>query len=133
MMTFVSTPIGDIDMKKKLIKPSEVFKDRLRTARETLREMTQADLARAIGLPPSSIAHFESGARKPSFDNLRKLANALNVTTDYLVGRANDPNVAESADPLYRDVVNLTGQNRRTAADFLRFLAEQDRKQRGGD
>ena len=120
-------------MKKNLAKPSEVFKDRLRTARETLREMTQADLARAIGLPASSIAHFESGARKPSFDNLRKLANALNVTTDYLVGRADDPNVAESADPLYRDVVNLTGRNRRTATDFLRFLAEQDRKQREGD
>ena len=92
--------------------------------------MTQADLARAIGLPPSSIAHFESGARKPSFDNLRKLANALNVTTDYLVGRADDPNVAASADPLYRGVANLTGQNRRTAEDFLRFLAEQDRRQR---
>ena len=120
-------------MKKNSAKPSEVFKDRLRSARETLGQMTQADLARAIGLPPSSIAHFESGARKPSFDNLRKLANALNVTTDYLVGRADDPNVAESGDPLYRDVVNLTGRNRRTATDFLRFLAEQDRKQREGD
>ena len=122
-------------MKKKnnSAKPSEVFKDRLRAARENLRQMTQVDLARAIDLPPSSIAHFESGARKPSFDNLRKLANALNVTTDYLVGRAADPNIAESADPLYRGVANLTDQNRRTAEDFLRFLAEQDRKQREGD
>ena len=119
--------------KKNLAKPSEVFKDRLRAARETLRQMTQVDLARAIDLPPSSIAHFESGARKPSFDNLRKLANALNVTTDYLVGRADDPNVAASADPLYRNVASLTDQNRRTAEDFLRFLTEQDRKQREGD
>ncbi len=95
--------------------------------------MTQVDLARAIGLPPSSIAHFESGNRKPSFDNLRKLANALNVTTDYLVGRADDPSIAAAADPLYRDVANLTDQNRRTAENFLRFLAEQDRRQGEGD
>lgn len=115
-------------MKKKSAKPSEVFKDRLRVARENLRQMTQAELARAIGLPPSSIAHFESGARKPSFDNLRKLANALNVTTDYLVGQAAEPHIAASADPLYRDVANLTGQNRKTAEDFLRFLAQQDQK-----
>ena len=119
--------------KKNSATPSEVFKDRLRAARENLRRMSQADLARAIDLPPSSIAHFESGKRKPSFDNLRKLANALNVTTDYLIGRADEPNVAASADPLYRDVANLTGQNRKTAEDFLRFLAEQDRRQRTGD
>ena len=115
---------------KRVAKPSEVFKDRLRTAREDLRQMTQVDLARTIGLPPSSIAHFEGGNRKPSFENLRKLANALNVTTDFLVGRADDPNVVASADPLYRDVANLTNRNRQTAAEFLRFLAEQDRKQR---
>ena len=121
-------------MKRKIsAKPSEIFKDRLRAARENLRQMTQVDLARAIGLPPSSIAHFESGNRKPSFDNLRKLANALNVTTDYLVGRANDPNTTASADPLYRDVANFTAQNRRTAEVFLRFLAEEDRMQRKGD
>ena len=121
-------------MKRKIsVQPSEVFKDRLRSARENLRQMTQVDLARAIGLPPSSIAHFESGNRKPSFDNLRKLANALNVTTDYLVGRADDPSIAASADPLYRDVANLTDQNRRTAENFLRFLAEQDRRQGEGD
>ena len=112
--------------------PSEVFKDRLRAAREKLRQMTQVELARAIGLPPSSIAHFESGNRKPSFDNLRKIANALNVTTDYLVGRADDPNTTASADPIYRHVANLTDQNRQTAEDFLRFLAEQDRRQREG-
>lgn len=115
-------------MKKNIAKPSEVFKDRLRTARTHLRQMTQADLARKIGLPPSSIAHFESGTRKPSFDNLRKLANALEVTTDYLIGRTNEPHIAASADPIYRNVAKLTGQNRKTAEDFLRFLAQQDQK-----
>lgn len=95
--------------------------------------MTQVELAKATGLPPSSIAHFEGGTRKPSFDNLRKLANALNVTTDYLLGRVDRPEISESADPLYRDMARLTDQDRRTAQDFLRFLAEKDQTQRGNN
>ena len=38
----------------------------------------------------SAISHFETGTRKPSFDNLRRLADALDVTTDYLLGRVKD-------------------------------------------
>ena len=113
-------------------KPSNVFKDRLRIAREGLRGMSQVELAKATGLPPSSIAHFEGGGRKPSFDNLRKLANALNVTTDYLVGRVDEPNMAQAADPLARHGAKLTEENRSLAEDFMRFLAERDRRARGG-
>ena len=107
-------------------KPSDIFKDRLRTARDGLRGMSQAELAKATGLPPSSIAHFEGGTRKPSFDNLRKLATALNVTTDYLLGRVDDPDMAVAADPLYRYGAKLTEQNRALAEDFMRMLAERD-------
>jgi transcriptional regulator with XRE-family HTH domain len=76
-------------------------------------------------MPPSSIAHFEAGARKPSFDTLRKLANALEVTTDYLLGRTDDPGLAEAGDPLYRDVGKLTGHDRELARDFLEMLAKR--------
>lgn len=113
--------------------PSDIFRERLRTAREELRKLSQADLARETGLPASSVAHFEAGTRKPSFDNLRKLANALNITTDYLLGRSEDPAGAAEADPIYRDVHNLTDKNRKMAADFMRFLAQQDEKERGED
>lgn len=95
--------------------------------------MSQVDLAKATGLPPSSIAHFEAGGRKPSFDNLRKLANALNVTTDFLLGRVDEPDMAQAADPLYRYGAKLTEENRSLAEDFLRMLAERDRKVRGDD
>ena len=114
-------------------KPSDIFKDRLRTARDDLRGMSQAELAKATGLPPSSIAHFEGGARKPSFDNLRKLATALNVTTDYLLGRVDDPDVAAAADPLYRYGAKLTEADRTLAEDFMRMLAERDRPDREGE
>ena len=107
--------------------PSELFQERLKAARD-LREWSQNDLAIQAGMPPSSIAHFESGSRKPSFDTLRRLANALEVTTDYLLGRVDDPALAEAGDPLFRDVGKLTGHDRELAKDFLKMLAERNRK-----
>lgn len=74
-------------------------------------------------MPPSSIAHFESGSRKPSFDTLRRLANSLEVTTDFLLGRVDDPGMAEAGDPLFRDIGKLTGGDRELAKDFLKMLA----------
>ena len=105
--------------------PSEIFRQRLKTAREQLRGWNQSELASKAGLPPSSIAHFETGTRKPSFDTLRKLANALEVTTDYLLGRVDDPGLAEAGDPLYRDIGKLTGRDREIAKDFLEMLANK--------
>lgn len=107
--------------------PSEIFKERLRAARD-LRGWNQTDLANRAGMPPSSIAHFESGSRKPSFDTLRKLANTLEVTTDYLLGRVDDPALAEAGDPLFRDVGKLTGGDRELAKDFLKMLSERRAK-----
>jgi transcriptional regulator with XRE-family HTH domain len=104
--------------------PSEIFKDRLRTARE-LRKLKQSEVAERAKLPPSSIAHFEAGARKPSFDTLRRLANALEVTTDYLLGRVDNPGLAEAGDPLYRDMGKLTDRDREIAKEFLEMLAKK--------
>lgn len=109
--------------------PSELFQERLKAARD-LRKWNQGDLAARAGMPPSSIAHFESGSRKPSFDTLRRLANALEVTTDYLLGRVDDPGLAEAGDPLYRDIGKLTGGDRDLAKDFLKMLAERNEAKR---
>jgi len=111
-------------------KPSKIFMERLRAARE-LREWSQSDLATRAGMPPSSIAHFETGTRKPSFDTLKRLANALEVTTDYLLGRVENPGLAEAGDPLYRDVGKLTGRDREIAKDFLKMLAQNQAKRKG--
>ena len=107
--------------------PSELFQERLKAARE-LRKWNQSDLAGQAGMPPSSIAHFESGSRKPSFDTLRRLANALEVTTDYLLGRVDDPALSDAADPLFRDVSRLTGNDRELAKDFLQMLANRSKQ-----
>jgi transcriptional regulator with XRE-family HTH domain len=52
--------------------------------------MSQADLAQKTGLEPSAISHFETGRRRPSLGNLKRLAEALGVSIDTLVyGKGN--------------------------------------------
>jgi transcriptional regulator with XRE-family HTH domain len=111
--------------------PSDIFKERLRAARE-LRGYSQGVLAERAKMPPTSIAHFEGGSRKPSFDTLRRLANALEVTTDYLLGRVDQPQLAEAGDPLFRDVGKLTGRDRQLAKDFLQMLARRNEARKKG-
>jgi transcriptional regulator with XRE-family HTH domain len=104
--------------------PSEVFPQRLRAARE-LRELNQAELARRAGLQASAVSHFETGARKPSFDNLKRLADALNVTTDYLLGRVADPAGLAGADRIHRHLGQLKGSDRHFAEEMIEMLAER--------
>jgi transcriptional regulator with XRE-family HTH domain len=103
--------------------PSTIFPSRLKAARE-LRGLNQDQLAERSGLQPSAVSHFETGGRKPSFDNLKRLADALGVSTDYLLGRTSDPEGhAVHSDPLYRDVQRLDKKNRLLASQIIRSLA----------
>lgn len=61
------------------------FGKRLRFARE-MRQLTQAQLAKAAGVDQTVIAHFEAGRRMPGAENLKGLAKGLVVSADYLLG-----------------------------------------------
>ena len=65
--------------------PPQIFADRLRLIRSK-RDLSQSELARRAGMQPSAVAHFEADRRKPSFDTVRALARALDVSADYLLG-----------------------------------------------
>ena len=100
-----------------------VFGRRLRAAR-TERGLEQQQLAEKAGLPPSSISHFEKGARKPSFDNLRNLAKSLDVTTDYLLGRVDTMDRVEGAQRLHRHLGNLSESEVNTVEGFIKMLKD---------
>lgn len=51
------------------------------------RKITQVDLAREIMVKQETISAYESGKALPSADALIKIANYLNTSTDYLLGR----------------------------------------------
>lgn len=64
----------------------KTFSKRLREARE-LRGLDQSELARRLGLKPSSISHFESGRRVPGVETVICLGDILNVPVTRLLGR----------------------------------------------
>ena len=107
---------------------TETFPSRLRTARRT-RGFSQETLAAAADLQPSAISHFETGTRKPSFDNLRRLTDALSVSTDYLIGRVDQMEAVATdlatAGRIHRHLNRLSGTDLDWAEHFLESLAEK--------
>lgn len=48
--------------------------------------MTQAELAATIGVDRTTVAKYETGDREPDLYTLCKIADALDVSTDELLG-----------------------------------------------
>ena len=72
-----------------------LFRKRLKELRKKKR-MSQEELALKSGLKGrSSIANYENDNNLPSIDTLDKLANTLNCSTDYLLGRNNCIDIIE--------------------------------------
>lgn len=61
------------------------FGDRLRFLRKC-NGTSQIELGKAIGFSRSAIRNWEVGATKPSLEDIVKLANHFQVTTDFLLG-----------------------------------------------
>jgi transcriptional regulator with XRE-family HTH domain len=95
MITFmVVNPIKALDMAE----PSAGFAQRLRALRKQ-KDLSQTDLGQRAGLHYTHIGRFERGASRPSGDTLKRLSDALDVTSDYLLeGAADDAARAKLAD-----------------------------------
>ena len=63
-----------------------MFGKRLRAMR-IKRNFTQPQLAELIDVALRTYQGYEGGTRSPSFDTLVKLADTLDVSIDYLMGR----------------------------------------------
>lgn len=104
---------------------TDKFPARLLAARQ-LRGYSQSDLAKKTGLLPSAVSHFETGRRAPSFDNLKVLSDALDVATDYLLGRVDDPKFTGTvADQLFRHAEKMSGNDLETLTSFAAMLAQK--------
>lgn len=70
------------------------FSERLKKLRKDA-GLTQVDVASKLGISQQAYASWERGVKKPTQDNLVKIAQVLNVSVDYLVG-----NLEEKSDAL---------------------------------
>ncbi len=68
--------------------------NRLKSLREE-RGYLQKFVADKLGIRSNTLSGYENGTRSPDPEMLVELAKLYNVTTDYLLGRSNDPNLTE--------------------------------------
>lgn len=105
------------------------------------RDWTQAELGRKIGLEKSAMNKIENGTRKVSTEELQKLAEIFNVTTDYLLGRNQTPEWADENDLVELDKMldsnvnmayggeTLTDEEKQRVKDVLTGLFWEFRKE----
>lgn len=59
------------------------------------KKKTQQDIADYLGVTRPAYTAYERGTRHPDYDTLQKLADYYDVTTDYLLGRTDNPYMTE--------------------------------------
>lgn len=67
-----------------------ILAKRLKKLRSTS-GLSQREFARLFNMSPSTLAMYETGRREPDYNILSKLADYYNVSTDYLLGRTDNP------------------------------------------
>ena len=111
------------------------FKDRLKEVRSR-QKLSQNELASRIGVHVTNISRYERGENKPTTQVLSKLAEALEVTTDFLMSGSTDE-VAESniSDKellsLFKRVNTLSNDKKKLVKEFLgAFVLQADLQQK---
>lgn len=98
------------------------FSERLKELRKQA-HLTQVELASKLGIVQSSYADWERGKKKPTQDNLVKIAQVLNVSVDYLVGNSEEnADELDNIELLFR--MNSKGLTKEEKAVFKKELIE---------
>lgn len=86
--------------------------------------LTQAELAEIINSDACYISRIETGARKPTVDNLAALANALNISCDYLLGVSSNVVLHEHVSEMERILQSLAAEDREMMIRWFYEFAE---------
>lgn len=65
------------------------FAERLQKARQQ-KNLTQKEVAAYLQMTERSYQHYEGNQRRPNYETLVAIADYLDVTTDYLLGRTDE-------------------------------------------
>ncbi len=122
-------------------KKNEVFGKRLRILRDR-KGFNQEQIAKAIGISRASYSHYETNRVEPDLEIIRLLSEFHNVSTDYLLGKTDQPQVIESdekaalieemarrypdADIMFDNLAGMTVEQLKEVDRFIRFTLQKD-------
>ena len=79
--------------------------------------MSQAELARQLGVSPSAVGMYEQGRREPSSDVLVQLGKIFGVSVDYLLTGTPSPQEEQRLQQLLMDRITAADQMLRQRKD----------------
>ena len=93
--------------------------------------LSQAALARKLGVAQSTVGMWESGVNKPERDNLELLSDLYGVSIDYILGRENSQNghvtLPEDEERLLQNYRSLGTEEKNTVQDFIENKKQKPR------
>jgi transcriptional regulator with XRE-family HTH domain len=117
-------------------KKDESFGERLRRLRSA-KGYTEAELGQAVGTSHRMIAYYEIQGGNPPADVLVKLARALDVSADVLLGLAAEKRKPAASGPedlrlmrKLRQVKQLPARDRRSVLQLIDALVEREELRR---
>lgn len=97
--------------------------------------MSQGELASKVRVQPGHISHFETGRRGPSLLILKRLADTLQTSMDYLTGRSDKPELQDQPDlgnsvvaQIHRTVKELRPDTQEIAQHLIEALRNKEQK-----
>lgn len=99
------------------------FSERIKALRKQAK-LTQVDVAEKLGISQPAYASWERGVKRPTQENLVKIAQILNVSIDYLVGNSDEKkeNELDNVELLFR--LNSKGLTEEEKEIFKKELIE---------
>jgi len=104
-----------------------VFEDRLKKLR-LARGLSQAQLAKELGLPQKTYCNYERNEREPSSNTLIKIGAYFGVTLDYLLdyhcdsNKNNVPPITDERDILREKLESLSIKDLEEIDKFMDYL-----------
>jgi len=103
--------------------------ERIKTLRKMM-NITQADLAKLIGVKQTNVSEWENGNQFPALDNLHKLCKHLNTNPSYLLGYSTDPTMQANLDVDATDIaIRWSRLNERAKSIVMGELSRQEQLQ----
>ena len=103
-----------------------MFIERLKKLRKK-EKLTQKDIATFLNISQPAYQQFESGKKKMNLETMEKLADFFNVSTDYLLGKTDIPDLDLEVDidnaidnSVAYDGTPITDNDREIIKDFLK-------------
>ena len=103
--------------------------DRIKEARNKL-GLTQAQLARQVGVSSQTVWSWEAGRVKPKHEHLEELAFRLEVSTGWILGRdVVEAELLKEASVSFHDAVEgLPLEDIETIQNFINFVRQERRR-----